>query len=158
MKVLISDKMDPRCVEILLENDGVEVDVNTGLDTDELKEIIGDYEALIVRSSTQVTGDLLAAAKKLKVVGRAGAGVDNIDLEAATRSGVIVMNTPGGNSVSTAEHSFAMLMALARNIPQGTASLKAGLWERSKLTGVELRGKTLGVLGLIAVSLNYWRS
>lgn len=148
MKVLISDKMDPRCVEILLENDGVEVDVNTGLDTDELKEIIGDYEALIVRSSTQVTGDLLAAAKKLKVVGRAGAGVDNIDLEAATRSGVIVMNTPGGNSVSTAEHSFAMLMALARNIPQGTASLKAGLWERSKLTGVELRGKTLGVLGL----------
>lgn len=148
MKVLISDKMDSRCVEILQENPGVEVDVKTGLDAGELKKIIGDYEGLIVRSGTQVTADILAEAGQLKVIGRAGAGVDNIDVEAATRSGVIVMNTPGGNSVSTAEHSFAMLMAIARNIPQGTASIKAGLWERSKFTGIELQGKTIGILGL----------
>jgi len=148
LKVLISDKMDPRCVEILQENPGVEVDVNIGLDAEELKNIIGDYEGLIVRSSTQVTAEILAGAGQLQVIGRAGVGVDNIDVKAATRSGVIVMNTPGGNSVSTAEHSFAMLMALARNIPQGTASIKAGLWERSKFTGVELCGKTVGILGL----------
>ena len=148
MKVLISDKMDVRCVEILEVNEGVSVEVNTGLSTQELIEIIDDYDALIVRSGTQVNEDVLKAASKLKVVGRAGAGVDNIDVNAATRGGVIVMNTPGGNSVSTAEHSFAMIMALARNIPQGCATLKDGLWERSKLTGVELRGKTLGILGL----------
>ena len=148
MKVLISDKMDVRCVEILEVNEGVSVEVNTGLSTQELIEIIGDYDALIVRSGTQVNEDVLKVASKLKVVGRAGAGVDNIDVNAATRGGVIVMNTPGGNSVSTAEHSFAMIMALARNIPQGCATLKDGLWERSKLTGVELRGKTLGILGI----------
>ena len=148
MKVLISDKMDARCVEILQENPGVEVDVQTGLDEAGLIDIIGDYDALIVRSGTQVTPPVLEAAHRLKVVGRAGAGVDNIDTAAATRGGVIVMNTPGGNSVSTAEHSFAMIMSLARNIPQGTASLKDGRWERSQLTGVELRGKTIGILGL----------
>ncbi len=148
MKVLISDKMDARCVEILRENPGIEVDVNTGLEEAALIDLIGEYDALIVRSGTQVTAAVLEAAKKMKVVGRAGAGVDNIDVAAATRGGVIVMNTPGGNSVSTAEHSFAMIMALARNIPQGTASLKQGRWDRSKLTGVELRGKSIGILGL----------
>jgi len=148
VKVLISDKMDARCVEILQENPGVEVDVQTGLDEAGLIDIIGEYDALIVRSGTQVTPPVLEAAHRLKVVGRAGAGVDNIDTAAATRGGVIVMNTPGGNSVSTAEHSFAMIMSLARNIPQGTASLKDGRWERSQLTGVELRGKTIGILGL----------
>jgi D-3-phosphoglycerate dehydrogenase len=148
MKVLISDQVDPGCVEILERNPGIEVHVKTGLSPDELKAIIGEYEALIVRSSTQVTEELLQAARRLRVVGRAGAGVDNIDVEAATRRGAIVMNTPGGNSVSTAEHSFAMLMALARHLPQASASLKAGRWERDHYTGVELTGKTLGVIGL----------
>ena len=148
MKVLISDKMDSRCVEILESNLGIEVDVKTGLEPGELKAIIGEYAGLIVRSSTKVTDEILKEAKNLRVVGRAGAGVDNIDVEAATRCGVIVMNTPGGNSVSTAEHSFAMLISLARNIPQAHMSLKEGAWERSKYTGTELSGKNLGILGL----------
>jgi D-3-phosphoglycerate dehydrogenase len=140
--------MDPQCVEILEKNPGIEVDVKAGLSADELKAVIGDYEALIVRSSTVVSEEVLQQGKRLRVVGRAGVGVDNIDVEAATRSGIIVMNTPGGNSISTAEHSFAMLIALARNIPQATASIKDGKWERSQHTGVELIGKTLGVFGL----------
>ncbi len=148
MKVLISDKLDARCVEVLQKDQEIEVDVRTGLKADELKDIIGDYEGLIVRSSTKVTEDLLSAAGNLRVIGRAGAGVDNIDLDAATRHGIVVMNTPGGNSVSTAEHSFAMMIAMARNIPQANASVKAHKWERSDYTGVELDGKTLGVLGL----------
>ncbi|MEW6753177.1 MAG: phosphoglycerate dehydrogenase [Candidatus Latescibacterota bacterium] len=148
MRVLISDKMDPRCVEILERNRGIEVDVKAGLAPEELQAIIGEYSGLIVRSATKVTAGVLERAGRLRVVGRAGAGVDNIDVGAATRRGVIVMNTPGGNSVSTAEHSFAMLIALARNIPQATASVKAGQWERSRYTGVELQGKTLGILGL----------
>ena len=148
MKVLISDKVNGGCVDILKRNPGVEVDVRTDLSPEELVEVIGEYVALIVRSSTQVTEGVLSAAHRLRVVGRAGAGVDNIDVPAATRRGVVVMNTPGGNSVSTAEHSFSMLMALARNLPQATASLKAGKWERGKFTGVELAGKTLGVIGL----------
>jgi D-3-phosphoglycerate dehydrogenase len=135
-------------VEILEKNPAIEVDIKTDLNPDELKAVIGDYEALIVRSSTKVTEEILRAGKRLRVVGRAGVGVDNIDVEAARRSGVIVMNTPGGNSISTAEHTFAMLIALARNIPQATASVKAGEWERSRYTGVELIGKTLGVFGL----------
>jgi D-3-phosphoglycerate dehydrogenase len=148
VRVLISDKMDSRCAEILTANPGIEVDVRTGLKPEALAEIIGSYQALIVRSSTRVTAELLAVAPQLKVVGRAGAGVDNIDVDAATRRGVIVMNTPGGNSISTAEHSFAMMIALARHIPQANASLRAGKWDRNRYTGVELAGKTLGVLGL----------
>ena len=147
MNVLISDKVDPGCVEILRQG-GIEVDVNTGLSPDQLLEAIPQYEGLIVRSSTKVTEEVIKAAGRLQVVGRAGTGFDNIDVDAATRHGVIVMNTPGGNSVSTAELTFAMLMSLARNIPQGTASLKSGKWERSAYTGVELAGKTLGVMGL----------
>ncbi|MBI2502674.1 MAG: phosphoglycerate dehydrogenase [Candidatus Latescibacteria bacterium] len=147
MKVLISEKLEAGCAAILTQR-GLEVDQLPGLAPEELQRLIGQYEGLIVRSSTQVNEDLLRAARRLKVVGRAGAGVDNIDVAAATRHGVIAMNTPGGNSVSTAEHSFAMLMALARNIPQATASLKAGKWDRSRYTGVELAGKTIGVLGL----------
>ena len=148
MKVLISDKVSDGCVEILERNPDVAVDVRTDLSPEELVEVIEEYEALIVRSSTQVTEEVLGAGQRLRVVGRAGAGVDNIDVSAATRRGVVVMNTPGGNSVSAAEHSFSMLMALARNLPQATASLKAGKWEKSKFTGVELAGKTLGVIGL----------
>lgn len=148
MRVLISDQMDPRCVEILEACPGIEVDVRTGLKPEALVGIIGEYHGLVVRSSTRVTEALLKAARQLKVVGRAGAGVDNIDVEAATRRGVIVMNTPGGNSISTAEHSFAMMISLARRIPQANASLREGRWERNRYTGVELAGKTLGVLGL----------
>jgi len=148
VRVLISDKIDLQCVEIIEKNPGIEVDVKTDLDPDELKATIGDYDALIVRSSTKVTEEILHSGKRLRVVGRAGVGVDNIDVEAARRSGVIVMNTPGGNSISTAEHTFAMLIAVARNIVQATASVKAGEWERGRYTGVELIGKTLGVFGL----------
>lgn len=148
MKVLISDQVDSGCAEVLARRPGLEADVRTGLSPEELAAAIGEYEGLIVRSGTQVTAEVIEAAGKLRVVGRAGAGVDNIDVAAATRRGVVVMNTPGGNSVSTAEHSFAMLMALARNIPQAAASMRDGRWERGKFTGVELAGKTLGVVGL----------
>ena len=148
MKVLISDKVDSGCIEILEQNPDVEVDVKTNLLPNELQAQISQYDGLIVRSSTQVTESLLQAANRLRVVGRAGTGVDNIDVDAATRCGVIVMNTPGGNSISTAEHTVAMLLALARNIPQANASLKDGHWNRSNYTGVELAGKTLGIIAL----------
>lgn len=147
MKVLISDKVDAGCAAILQEG-GIEVDVNTGLSPEELLGTIGDYDGLVVRSATKVTAAVLEQAGKLRVIGRAGAGVDNIDTEAATRHGVVVMNTPGGNSVSTAEHSVAMMMSLARNVPQATASVKSGAWDKSAFTGVELAGKTVGVFGL----------
>ena len=148
MKVLISDKMDPRCVEILEANVGIAAEIDTELSPKALLQRIGDYDGLIVRSSTKVTAEVLSAAPKLKVIGRAGTGFDNIDVEAATRCGVVVMNTPGGNSLSTAEHTIAMVAALARHIPQATSSLKNGLWERGKFTGVELSGKSIGVFGL----------
>ncbi len=147
MKVLISDKVDAGCVDILQQG-GLEVDVNTGLSPDELLDVIGGYAGLIVRSATKVTEAVVGRADSLRAIGRAGAGVDNIDVDAATRRGIVVMNTPGGNSVSTAEHSVAMLMALARNVPRATASMKAGKWERSAFTGVELAGKTIAVLGM----------
>jgi len=146
--VLVSDKVDAQCVEVLRQQGDIDVDEKTGLSPSELVAIIGEYDGLIVRSSTKVTAEVLEAAGRLRVVGRAGAGVDNIDVPTATRCGVVVMNTPGGNSVSTAEHSFAMLMSLARSIPQAAASTKSGLWERGRYTGVELAGKTLGVIGL----------
>ena len=117
MKILVADPISERGVEILRRNPSFQVDVNTGLKEDQLCEIIGEYDALIVRSQTKVTKRVLEVAKKLRVVGRAGVGVDNVDVDAATRRGVIVMNTPGGNTISTAEHTFSMMMALARNIP-----------------------------------------
>lgn len=145
-KVLISDKMAPRAAEIFKER-GIEVDVKTGMSPDELASCIGDYDGLAIRSSTKVTPAILDAAKNLKVIGRAGIGVDNIDQPAATQNGVIVMNTPFGNSTTTAEHTIAMMMAMARTIPQAHASTVAGKWEKSKFIGVELTGKTLGVIG-----------
>ena len=145
-KVLISDKLSPAAVQIFKER-GVETDIKTGLKPDELKAIIGQYDGLAIRSSTKVTADILAAAKNLKVVGRAGIGVDNVDVPAATARGVIVMNTPFGNSITTAEHAIAMMFALARDIPQANASTRAGKWEKSKFMGVELTAKTLGVVG-----------
>ncbi len=145
-KVLISDKMNPLAAEIFKEK-GVEVDVITGLSAEELIKIIPEYDGLAIRSSTTVTAEILEAATKLKVIGRAGIGVDNVDVPAATRKGVVVMNTPFGNSITTAEHAIAMMFALARDIPQANASTHAGKWEKSKFMGVELTGKTLGVIG-----------
>ncbi|HET8726204.1 MAG TPA: phosphoglycerate dehydrogenase [Alphaproteobacteria bacterium] len=145
-KVLISDSLSPAAVEIFRER-GVEVDVKTGLKPDELKAIIGDYDGLAIRSATKVTKDLLASAANLKVIGRAGIGVDNVDIPAATQRGVVVMNTPFGNSITTAEHAIALLFALARQIPEANASTHEGKWEKSKFMGVELFGKTLGIIG-----------
>ncbi|HMA66620.1 MAG TPA: phosphoglycerate dehydrogenase [Desulfosalsimonadaceae bacterium] len=147
MKVLVSDKLGDAGIKLMEEADGIDVDVKTGLSPEELKEIIGEYDALVVRSATKVTDDVLEAATNLKAIGRAGIGVDNIDVESATKRGVIVMNTPTGNIVTTAEHAIAMMMALTRNIPQGTASLKAGRWDKKKLQGREIYNKTLGVIG-----------
>ncbi|HSV28155.1 MAG TPA: phosphoglycerate dehydrogenase [Candidatus Omnitrophota bacterium] len=145
-KVLISDKLSPAAIQIFKDR-GIEADVKVGLTPDELKAVIGDYDGLAIRSNTKVTADILAAAKKLKVVGRAGIGVDNVDVPSATARGIVVMNTPFGNSVTTAEHAIAMMFALARDIPQANASTHAGKWEKSKFMGIELTGKTLGIIG-----------
>lgn len=145
-KVLIADKMDAVCAEIL-KSRGVDVDSKPGLTPEELKNAIGNYDGVAVRSTTKISAEVLTGAKALKVIGRAGIGVDTIDVPAATNAGVIVMNTPFGNSVTTAEHTVAMMMALARQIPQANASTHAGKWEKSKFMGVELMGKTLGVIG-----------
>lgn len=147
MKVLISDNISSKCVEIL-KNAGLEVDMKVGLKPEELKACIGDYHGLVIRSATKVTSEILSAAKNLKVIGRAGSGLDNVDKTAATKKGIVVMNTPGGNTITTAEHTIAHLVSLARLIPQGTMSLKAGKWEKKKFMGVELYNKTLGILGI----------
>jgi D-3-phosphoglycerate dehydrogenase len=148
MKVLISDSIEKECVDILKEGNALTVDVKTGLPPEELKKIIGEYSAVVVRSATKLTADILEHAQQLKVVGRAGSGLDNVDLKAATKKGIICMNTPGGNTVSTAEHTFSMLLALSRNIPQANQTLKAGVWEKKKFKGVEVFGKTIGIIGL----------
>ena len=147
MKVLISDNLGDAGIQLFEAEDGIDVDVNTGLSPEELKKIISPYDALVIRSATKVTADLLEAADSLKVVGRAGIGLDNVDIPAATKKGVAVMNTPGGNVVTTAEHTISLMMALTRKIPQGTASLKAGRWDKKKLQGREVMNKTLGVIG-----------
>jgi D-3-phosphoglycerate dehydrogenase len=146
-KVLISDKMSKQAEEIF-KTRGVEVTVKTDLKPDELKDYIKDFDGLAIRSSTKVTAEILkSTGSKLKVIGRAGIGVDNVDVPAATQSGVVVMNTPYGNSITTAEHTIAMMMALARQIPSANASTHAGKWEKSKYMGQEISGKTLGVIG-----------
>jgi D-3-phosphoglycerate dehydrogenase len=145
-KVLISDKLSPAAIAIFKER-GVEADVKTGLSKDELIKIIGDYDGLAIRSATKVTADVIRAAKKLKVIGRAGIGVDNVDIPAATAAGMIVMNTPFGNSITTAEHAVALMMALARDIPAANASTHAGKWEKNRFMGVELTGKVFGLVG-----------
>ncbi len=145
-KVLIADELSPAAVQIFRQR-GVEVDEKIGLKPKELRDIIGQYDGLAVRSATKVTPEVIAVAKKLKVVGRAGIGVDNIDVKAATAAGICVMNTPFGNSITTAEHSIAMMMALARHIPQADRSTQDGKWEKSKFVGVELYAKTLGLIG-----------
>jgi D-3-phosphoglycerate dehydrogenase len=145
-KVLISDKLSPEAAQIFRDR-GLEVDVKVGLSKEELLEIIGQYDGLAVRSATKATQDVIEAAKNLKVVGRAGIGVDNIDIPAATARGIVVMNTPFGNSVTTAEHAIAMILSLVRMIPQASESTHAGKWEKSKFMGTEITGKTLGVIG-----------
>jgi D-3-phosphoglycerate dehydrogenase len=147
MKVLVSDNLGEDGIRMFQDAPGIDVDVNTGLAPEALKAIIADYDALVIRSATKVTADLLAAAPRLKVVGRAGIGLDNVDIPEATRHGVVVMNTPTGNVITTAEHAIAMMLALTRNIPTGTASLREGRWEKKNLQGREIFNKVLGVIG-----------
>src|SRR5437763_12418868 len=149
IKLLITDRIAKECVALLrTELPQAQIDERPGMKPDQLKAIIGEYHALIVRSETQITEDILAAATHLKIVGRAGVGVDNIDTETATRQGIMVVNSPTGNIVAAAEHTIAMLMALARQIPSANSSMKAGKWEKSRFLGVEVRNKVLGVIGL----------
>jgi D-3-phosphoglycerate dehydrogenase len=145
-KVLISDELSPAAVQIFRDH-GIEVDEKIGLKPKELREIIGQYDGLALRSATKVTAEVIAVAENLKVVGRAGIGVDNIDVKAATGRGICVMNTPFGNSITTAEHAIAMMMALARHIPQADRTTHAGKWEKSRFVGIELYAKTLGIIG-----------
>src|ERR1700754_1004737 len=147
-RVLISDKISPASVKIFTDR-GVEVDYqpDLGKDRDALAAVIGNYDGLAIRSATKVTSKVLAAAGNLKVIGRAGIGVDNVDIPTATQKGVIVMNTPFGNSITTAEHAIALLLALAREIPAADQSTQAGKWEKARFLGVAITGKTLGLIG-----------
>ena len=147
MKVLAADGVSPKGIEILSDA-GFEVDVKDKLPAEELLEIIGDYEALIVRSASKVTSAVIDRAKKLKIIGRAGVGVDNIDIPAATAHGIIVINSPGGNTIAATEHTMGMMLAMARHIPIANETTQKGEWNRKKYVGVELRGKTLGIVGL----------
>src|ERR1700680_83934 len=145
-KVLISDKLSAAAVQIFRER-GVEADIKVGLDKEELARAIENYAGRAIRSATKVTERVLDRAKKLKVIGRAGLGVDNVDLAAATAKGIIVMNTPFGNSITTAEHTITLMLALARQIPAADASTQAGKWEKNRFLGVEINGQTLGIIG-----------
>jgi len=145
MKILVSDQIAAEGIHILQQN--AEVDIQPGLLPEQLQSIISDYDALIVRSQTKVTANIIDAAYKLQVIGRAGVGVDNIDVDAATRHGIIVVNSPEGNIVSTAEHTIAMLLSLVRHIPQADRQLHSGVWDRST-RGIQVRNKILGVIGL----------
>jgi len=147
-RILVSDKLDKQGLEILRAAPGLEVDNKPGIAADELLKIIGEYDGLAIRSGTKVTAAVLEAAKSLRVVGRAGIGVDNVDVDAASKHGVVVMNTPGGNNVTTAEHAISLMLALARHIPQANATLRAGQWKRNDYVGTEVLGKILGVIGL----------
>src|SRR5271165_5478687 len=145
-KVLISDKLSPAAVEIFRSR-GIGVDLKPGLSPADLRTIIGEYDGLAIRSATKVTKELLDVATKLKVVGRAGIGVDNVDVRSATARGVVVMNTPLGNTITTAEHAVALMFALARQLPEASASTKSGKWVKNRFMGVELTAKTLGLIG-----------
>ncbi len=148
MRVLVSDALSKKGLEILEREKKLDVDVKTKLSPEELKSIIKDYQGIIIRSATKLTADIIKEAKKLKAIGRAGVGLDNIDVKQATKQGIIVINSPGGNTISTAEHTMSMMLALSRNIPQANASLKRNEWDRKRFMGTELYGKTLGIIGL----------
>src|SRR5215472_14727325 len=147
-KVLISDALSPAAVQIFKDR-GIDVDFQPALgkDKEKLAAAVGNFDGLAIRSATKVTSKILEQAKNLKVIGRAGIGVDNVDIPAATSRGIIVMNTPFGNSITTAEHAISLMLALARQIPEADASTRAGKWEKNKFMGVEIFGKTLGVIG-----------
>jgi D-3-phosphoglycerate dehydrogenase / 2-oxoglutarate reductase len=147
-QILVADSISPKGIELLETGGQLLVEVQTGLKEADLLGIAAKYSAIVVRSQTKITAKVIEAAKQLKVVGRAGVGVDNVDVDAATRRGVIVMNTPGGNTISTAEHAFSLLVSIARNIPQAHASVRAGKWDRKSFEGVELHGKTIGIFGM----------
>src|SRR5262245_23116225 len=147
-RVLVSDSLAEQGLEILKRARGIEVDYRQGPPPGDLLTAIADADGLVIRSGTKVTADVISAGGKLRVIGRAGIGVDNVDVAAATTRGIVVMNTPGGNNITTAEHALALLIALARHIPQATASMKSGQWEKNKFMGMELYNRTLGVLGL----------
>lgn len=146
--ILVADKLAKEGVELLKKRPEFAVDERIGLSPDALKEAIGAYHGILIRSQTQITADLFPHATNLKMIGRAGIGVDNVDLSAAFEHGVVVMNTPDGNAITTAEHAIALLMALARHIPAANQSLKAGSWEKSRFNGTEIYGKLLGIVGL----------
>jgi len=147
-KVLVSDTLADEGIAIFMNTPGIEVDVMTNLTHDELKGVIGNYDGLAIRSATTVTGDVIEKAGRLKVIGRAGIGLDNVDVAAASKRGIVVMNTPGGNTITTAEHAISMMLALSRKIPQATSSMKNGKWEKKKFMGTEVYNKTLGVIGI----------
>ena len=147
-KILVSDPLSKKGLEILERAKNLKYDLKPGLPPQELKKIISEYDAIIVRSETKLTGEIIEAADRLKVIGRAGIGLDNVDLPAATKKGIVVMNTPQENAISTAEHTIAMLFSVARKTPQATASMKGGKWEKKKFTGVEIYNKTFGVIGI----------
>src|SRR5947208_646113 len=147
-KILIADSISQRGIDEMTRDGALEVSVQTGLSEAALIEVVPAFSAIVVRSQTKITAPVISAATRLRVIGRAGVGVDNVDVEAATRRGVIVMNAPGGNTISTAEHAFSLLLSVARKIPQADALLRGGKWDRKNLEGVELFNKTLGVIGM----------
>jgi len=153
-KVLAADKLAQEGIELLKEEKDFEVEIKTGLSPQELAEVISEYDGLIVRSGAKVTAEVIERAKRLKAIARAGVGVDNIDIPAATRKGILVMNTPGGNTLSAAEHTVALMLALTRNVVPACNSLKAGKWDRKKYTGNQLNGKTLGIIGLGRIGMS----
>jgi len=148
MKVLISDPLSEVGVKVFQETPDIEVNIKNDLTPEKLKEIIGDYHALVIRSATKASAEIIEAAHNLKVIGRAGTGLDNVDIPAASKKGIVVMNTPEGNTITAAEHTMAMLLSLSRNIPQASASLKEGKWEKKKFQGREILNKTLGIVGI----------
>jgi D-3-phosphoglycerate dehydrogenase len=148
MKILVSDPLSNKGLEILGRAKGLKYDIKTGLSPEELKEILPEYDAIIVRSETKLKAEIIEAGTRLKVIGRAGIGLDNVDLSAATKKGIVVMNTPQENAIAAAEHTIAMMFAVSRKIPQATASMKGGKWEKKKFMGVELYSKTLGIVGI----------
>src|SRR6202044_366105 len=156
-KVLVADPIAQRGIDELANGGSLDVTVKIGLKPDELLAIIGEFHALVVRSETKATAKVIEAATHLKVIGRAGVGVDNVDVDAATKRGIIVMNTPGGNTISTAEHAFSLMVSTARNIPQADASMKAGRGDRKKNEGVELCHKTLAILGMARIGTDLAR-
>ncbi|MBN2255081.1 MAG: phosphoglycerate dehydrogenase [Deltaproteobacteria bacterium] len=147
-KVLVSDTLAKEGIEIFKNAEGIEVDVITNLTPEELAGIIGNYDGLAIRSASKVTAEIVEKAKNLKVIGRAGIGLDNVDVPAASKRGIVVMNTPGGNTITTAEHAISMMLSLARKIPQATSSMKSGKWEKKKFMGTEVYNKTLGIIGI----------